>query len=193
MNESKYMVRDYFALVRHELLKEEPSLYLLAKEQQEINAFCQDVTRLFRAPSQTFVVIQLVQMIVYGVGAVVKLKNNPVEPIFGELTWRAMSLVMVAHAIYFASQNLKVCSVFDSTARREVKELHNLRYLHGWAKLGIGGSMTFYEWLKHGHHIHAEILGIPVTAENVSRFSSALLSGLGVILATAIRSYMDDV
>ena len=191
MNESKYMVRDYFALVRHELLKEEPSLYLLAKEQQEINAFCHDVNRLFRAPSQTFVFIQLVQMIVYGVGAVVKLNNNPVEPIFGELTWRATSLVFAAHAIYFARQNLKVCSVFDSTARQEVKELHNLRYLHGWAKLGIGGSITFYEWLKHGHYIHAEILGIPVTAENVSRFSSALLSGLGVMLATAIRSYMD--
>ena len=98
-----------------------------------------------------------------------------------------------AHAIYFARQNLKVCSVFDSTARREIKELRNLQYANGWAKLGIGGSLTFYEWLERGHHIHAEILGIPVTAENVSRFSSALLSGLGVILATAIRSYMDDV
>ena len=97
------------------------------------------------------------------------------------------SLVFAAHAIYFARQNLKFTR-FDSA--RRVKELHNLRYLHGWAKLGIGGSITFYEWLKHGHYIHAEILGIPVTAENVSRFSSALLSGLGVMLAT-VRSYMD--
>ena len=88
MNESKYMVRDYFALVRHELLKEEPSLYLLAKEQQEINAFCHDVNRMFRAPSQTFVFIQLFQIIAYGLGAVVK----PGSPIFGELTWRAMSI-----------------------------------------------------------------------------------------------------
>ena len=191
MNEAKYMVRDYFALVRRELLKEEPSLYLLAKEQQDINSFCHDVNGIFQGPSQVFVFFQLSQMIVCGLGSVVKLTNYPVEPIFGELTFRAWSLYGAAHAVYFASKNLKVCSIFDATARREMKELNNLRYVRGWAKLGIGGSMTFFEWLKNGHRIHFEILGIPVTAENVSRFSSALLSGFGVFLATAIRSYMD--
>ena len=192
MHHSKHTVRAYFANVRAELLKDRPSADALADAQQRINAFVRDVNCIFARPTTFFVVWQMSQLVCFSVGAMMSPEPFLLqEPIFGDIFYRVACLWATANALAFARLNLKVCSVFDTTARQETRELGNIRYLRGWdAAVGSSGasSTRLHEWLERGHRIYTTVLGIPVTATNIARFSSALASALGIVLATAVRN-----
>ena len=178
--------------MREELLKDKPSANALADAQQRVNSFVRDVNHIFARPTTFFVVLQIFQVFFFSVCAVMSPEPFLIhEPIFGDIFYRFACLVAAAQWLFSARLNLKVCSVFDTTARQEIRELGNLRYLRGWdAAVGSSGasSTRLHEWLERGHRIYTTVMGVPVTATNIARFSSALASALGIVLATAVRN-----